>query len=176
VRRSISLLNLGSCNRNRFFRHHITLSSYLHKDLSLFLLNCTQTLTIYPLKLQLSPWNRVLLEKLIVAQLLKNFSPPSQNQEVHYSGHRTSSLAPLLSQLNPIHVFTPNFTISVRLISILSFHLCLDIYCGRCFQTLNSLHISHLTTRVANPIHCIFLDFIMLSLELISVLSQAHCV
>jgi hypothetical protein len=42
----------------------------------------------------------ILLEKLTVAQLLKNFSTSLWNQNVHYSVHKSLHLVPVLSLIN----------------------------------------------------------------------------
>jgi hypothetical protein len=47
-----------------------------------------------------------LLEKLIVAQLVKNTPPPPlMEPEGAYRVHKGPSLDPILSQLNPAHAF-----------------------------------------------------------------------
>jgi hypothetical protein len=56
----------------------------------------------------ITPWRRVLLEKLIVAQQVKKF--PTFMEPKHTSPiHNSLLLYPILSQLNPVHTFTPYF-------------------------------------------------------------------
>jgi hypothetical protein len=54
---------------------------------------------IYPFRFDLSPWDRVLLQKVTVTQLSKKFP------KVRYSVHRNPSLVPILSQMHPIQTF-----------------------------------------------------------------------
>lgn len=52
-----------------------------------------------------SPWNRVILEKLVVAQPTKKIPCPSWNLKVHYRICNNQTLDPILSRLDPVHAF-----------------------------------------------------------------------
>jgi hypothetical protein len=78
--------------------------------------------------------------------------------DVHYSVHRTPLLDPILSQLNPIHELTLNFsTINV----MLTFHLFLVLPSGH-FPSDFSVCILIRPTRTISPAHLILPDLIAL--------------
>jgi hypothetical protein len=54
----------------------------------------------------LTPWCRILFEKLIVTQLVKKY-PFSWNPKVHHRPHKSPPLDPILSQPNPVHPIDP---------------------------------------------------------------------
>ena len=58
----------------------------------------------------LTPWCRVLLEKLTgFFQLVKKFPGISRNPKVHYRNHKRPPTVSILGQLNPIHIPTSDF-------------------------------------------------------------------
>jgi hypothetical protein len=75
----------------------------------------------------LTPWCRVLSEKLIVTQLVKNILLSLWNPKVLHRVNKSPPLDPILSQLNPV---PPSIRISLRSILMLSSHLRIGLPSG----------------------------------------------
>jgi hypothetical protein len=59
--------------------------------------------------IKLSPWNRFLLEKLIIRSAIQEMPRLLWNRKVHYRIRNSTPPVSILRQLNPIHTPKPHF-------------------------------------------------------------------
>jgi len=116
-------------------------------------------LLTYQLIHLLTPWSRVLLEKLTVFQLVKKFPAFYETRRFYYRIHKCPLPVPILSQIKPVHNPTFHF---LKIHLILSSCLRLGLPSGLFpsgFPT-KTLHTPLLSPiRVTCPFHLIFSQF-----------------
>jgi hypothetical protein len=108
----------------------------------------------------LTPWCRILFEKLIVTQLFKEYPAFLWNPEVHYRAHTSPPLEPILSQMTPVRPIDP---------CLHKVHLNVILPPTPVFSVVPSLGVSqpkpckHLSPPPC-PAHLILLDLITLTI------------
>jgi hypothetical protein len=69
--------------------------------------SCFGPLLTYLLTYLLTPWCRILFEKLIVTQFVRKYPAFLRNPKVHHRVHKSPPLDPILSQPNPVRPIDP---------------------------------------------------------------------
>ena len=105
----------------------------------------------------LTPWSRVLLEKLTGFAASPEIPRILWNPIVHYRIHKCPPPVPVLSQLDPVHTPTSYF---LKILLILSSHLLLGLPSGffpSGFPT-KTLYVRLLTCYMPRPSHSSLFD------------------
>ena len=62
-----------------------------------------KTYILYTITFFLTPWSRVLPQRLAGPQLVKKFRTYLWNPKIHCRIHKSPRIAPILNQINPVH-------------------------------------------------------------------------
>ena len=125
-RKSLLLPSSGHCNERVAASSPSNLLFFIYpkEGFSKLLRNLGDKLSINLLTYLLTPWSRVLLEKLTGSAASQEIPRILWNPKIHYRTHKCPPPLPFLSQLHPVPTTPPT---SWRSILILSSHLRLGL-------------------------------------------------
>ena len=107
----------------------------------------------------LTPWSRVLLEKLTGFQLVKKFPRVLRNPKLYYCIHKCPPPVPILSQLDPVHTSTTHYLKIYLYIIFPSTPGSPKWSLSLVFSHQTPVYASPLPIRATCPAHLILLDF-----------------